>query len=251
MFTAAETLIRTAQAQAEERASGQIALFGGGTPEPIRLPALPDWPQADRLAFEAEAIGFHISAHPLDMYAQALKRLGVIASANIQSRAEAGAARVKLAGTVTAKKERITRTGSRMLWVTLSDTAGSFEVTLFSEILARTRDLLTEGTALLVTADLKLEAESLRITATDIALLDAAAAQAGSSLRIWLDRTEALPHIRALLDREGKGRGRVTLIPKTGLDRALDITLPGTFNTSPKLAQALKLVPGIERVEDI
>jgi DNA polymerase-3 subunit alpha len=152
---------------------------------------------------------------------------------------------------VTAKKERITRTGSRMLWVTLSDTAGSFEVTLFSEILARSRDLLVEGTALLVTADLKLEAESLRITATEISLLDTAAAQAGSSLRIWLDSTEALPHIRALLDREGKGRGRVTLIPKTGLDRALDITLPGTFNTSPKLAQALKLVPGIERVEDI
>jgi DNA polymerase-3 subunit alpha len=251
VFAAAEAIIRTAQTQAEERDSGQIALFGNAAePEKIRLPALPDWPETDRLAFESEAIGFHISAHPLDMYAAALKRLGAISSSTLQQRAEAGATRVKLAGTVGAKKERITRTGSRMMWLTLSDTTGSFEVTLFSEVLNRVRELLSEGTALLVTADIKLEAEQLRITATDVALLDDAAAKAGQSLRIWLDRTEALPHIRALLDREGKGRGRVTLVPKTGLNRDLDVVLPGQFNVSAKLAQALKLVPGVELVED-
>ncbi len=252
IFTAAETICRTALAQAEERESGQIGLFGGGAePEKIRLPSIADWPAAERLAFEAEAIGFHVSAHPLDMYATALKRLDVIASADIQRRAEAGASRVKLAGTVAAKKERITRTGSRMMWLTLSDIAGSFEVTLFSEVLNRVRDFLAEGTALLVTADIKMEAEQLRITATDVTLLDEAAAKAGASLRIWLDRTEALPHIRALLDREGKGRGRITLVPKTGLERDLDVILPGNFNVTTKLAQALKLVPGVELVEDI
>ena len=253
VFTVAETILRTAQAQAKERESGQIGLFGGSESEPekIRLPATPDWPDTDRLAFEAEAIGFHISAHPLDMYALALKRLSVVPSAQIQRRAEAGATRVKLAGTVAAKKERITRTGSRMIWVTLSDTQGSFEVTMFSEVLGRVREYLVEGTALLVTADIKMEGESLRITASDVTLLDEAAAKAGASLRIWLDRTEALPHIRALLDREGRGKGRVTLVPKTGLDRDLDIVLPGMFNVSPKLAQAMKLVPGVELVEDI
>jgi DNA polymerase-3 subunit alpha len=251
VFAAAELLARRAAMDAEERESGQIGLFGGGEPEPIRLQNIPDWPEADRLAMEAEAIGFHISAHPLDMYAAALKRLDVLPSSRIEARAQAGAARVKLAGTVATKKERITRTGSRMVWVTLSDIAGSFEVTLFSEVLGRVRELLTEGTALLVTADIRIEGEALRITATDVALLDEAAAKAGAGLRIWLDRTEALPHIRALLDREGKGRGRVTLVPKTGLRRDLDITLPGGFNVSPKLAQAMKLVPGVELVEDV
>jgi DNA polymerase III subunit alpha len=251
IFSVAEILVRTAQAQAEEKASGQIGLFGGGGPEPVRLPSIPDWPESDRLAFEAEGIGFHISAHPLDMYAVALKRLGVVPSAQIQRRAEAGAARVKLAGTLASKKERITRTGSRMVWITLTDTQGSFEVTLFSEVLSRVREYLVEGTALLVTADLKMDGESLRITATDVALLDDAAAKAGASLRVWLDRTEALPHIRALLEREGKGRGRVTLIPNTGQARALDLVLPGGFNVTPKLAQAMKLVPGVEQVEDV
>ncbi len=251
LFAAAETIARRAQSEAEERASGQIGLFGGGAPEAIRLPDLPDWPQADRLAFEAEAIGFHISAHPLDMYALALKRLGVVASGEIELRAQNGGTRVRLAGTVTAKKERITRTGSRMIWVTLSDIGGSFEVTCFSEVLNRHRELLSEGTALLVTADLKLENESLRITAQDIMLLDEAAAKAGASLRVWLDSTAAVSHIRALLEREGKGRGRVTLKPLLGLEQDLDVVLPGGFNVSPRLSQEMKQIAGVELVEDL
>jgi DNA polymerase-3 subunit alpha len=111
--------------------------------------------------------------------------------------------------------------------------------------------MLSEGAALLVTADVKIENESLRITAQDVSLLDDAAAKAGAGLRIWLDRTEALPHIRALLDREGKGRGRITLVPKMGVDRSIDVVLPGMFNVSPRLAQAMKMVAGVEMVEDV
>jgi DNA polymerase-3 subunit alpha len=117
--------------------------------------------------------------------------------------------------------------------------------------LLRSREVLSEGAALLVTADVKIENEALRITAQDVTLLDEAASKAGASLRIWLDRTEALPHIRALLEREGKGRGRVTLVPKMGLQRNVDVILPGAFNISPKLAQAMKMVPGVEMVEDV
>ncbi|MBB5373511.1 DNA polymerase III subunit alpha [Acidocella aromatica] len=251
VFAAAEMIMRTAQAEAQERSSGQIGLFGGGEPEKIRLPEIPDWPELERLSHEAEAIGFHVSAHPLDMYAQALKRLDVVPSGAIQRRAEAGACRIKLAGTLGAKKERITRTGSRMMWATLSDMQGSFEVTLFSEVLNRSREILEDGVALLVTADVKMEGESLRITASDVSLLDSAAADAGAGMKIWLDRTEAVPHIKSLLEREGRGKGRVVLVPRTGEERSLDIWLPGGYNVSPRLAQAMKLVPGVELVEDV
>jgi DNA polymerase-3 subunit alpha len=212
---------------------------------------MPDGPEADRLTNEAEAIGFHISAHPLDMYALALKRLGVVPSGQIERRAQAGAGRVKLAGTVSAKKERMTKRGDKMAWVTLSDMEGSFEVTMFSEVLGKLREFLVEGTALLVSAELKIENEQLRITAWEGELLDAAAAKAGASLRIFLDQVDSLPQIKSLLEREGRGKGRITLVPKTGIERKLDIVLPGGFNVSSKLAQAIKLVPGVEMVEAV
>jgi DNA polymerase-3 subunit alpha len=252
IFAAAETILRRAQTSAEERDSGQIGLFGGaGKPERLRLPDVADWDPMDRLAAEAEAIGFHLTAHPLDAYGAALRRLGVVPSNQLEARAQAGAARIKLAGSVIGSKERITRTGSRMAWIRLSDAGGSYEVTCFSEVLGRSRELLAAGASVLVTADIRLEGEALRITAQDVAPLDAAAAQAGAGMRVWLQRMEAVPHIRALLDREGRGRGRVILVPRLDAEQDVEITLPGGFNVSPRLAQALKILPGVDRVEDL
>ncbi|MCW3475216.1 DNA polymerase III subunit alpha [Limobrevibacterium gyesilva] len=252
VFASAETILRRAQATAEEKDSGQIGLFGGaGKPEPLRLPSIPDWEGMDRLGFEAEAVGFHLTSHPLDAYAQVLRRLGVIPSNQLEARAQAGAARVKLAGSVVNTKERITRTGSRMAWVRLSDSGGSYEITCFSEVLSRSREMLAAGNSVLVTADIRLEGEALRITAQDVAPLDQAASQAGAGMKVWLQKSEAVAHIRALLDREGKGRGRVILVPRLDAAQDVEITLPGGFNVTPRLAQALKIVPGIERVEDL
>ncbi len=145
LFTGAELVLRRAQSDAEQKESGQIGLFGGAAPAPLRLPDMPDWPPLERLGFEAEAIGFHLTAHPLDMYSVLLKRIGVTGSGQLEALAASGGSRVKVAGCVIARKERPTRTGSKMAWVRLSDAAGSFEVTFFSEALAKCGDVLREG----------------------------------------------------------------------------------------------------------
>jgi DNA polymerase-3 subunit alpha len=196
-------------------------------------------------------VGFHLTAHPLDVYSQTLRRLGAIPSSQIEARAKAGAGRVKLAGSVIAAKERVTRTGSRMAWIRLSDASGSYEVTFFSEVLSRSRDILAIGSSVLVTADLKLEGEALRITAQDVMALDKAAAGAGAGMRVWLRQTDAVVRLRDLLTREANGKGRVILIPRIESEQSVEIALPGGFNVTPRLAQALKMVPGVERVEEI
>ena len=252
VFTGADLVLKRAQAQAEEAASGQTGLFGGGAkPEALRLPPTPDWPGMERLGYEADAIGFHLTAHPLDSYGPLLKRLGVVPSHGMEAAGLAGATRIKMAGCVVGTKERTTRTGSRMAWVRLSDQGGSYEVTFFSETLGGARDLLKAGTAVLVSVDLRLEGDSLRVTAADCVSLEQAASDAGAGMRVWLDKTEAVPHIRALLAREGKGRGRVTLVPRIDDAQAVEITIPGGFQVTPRLAQALKVVPGVERVEEV
>jgi len=250
LFAAAETILRSAQAQAEEAGSGQIGLFGGSEPEKLRLPDVPDWPELERLGYEAEAIGFHLTAHPLDGFAHLLRRLGVVPTNQVETRAQQGRARVKLAGCMVSIKERPTRTGSRMAWLTISDTMGSCEITLFSEVLSRVRELLQAGTALLVTADIAVEGEAVRITGQDVVSLEKAAAEAGAGMRVWLKETPAVDHIRAVLAREKGGRGRIHLVPM--LDgQEVEITLPGLYPVTPRLRQALKMLPGVERVDEV
>jgi DNA polymerase-3 subunit alpha len=205
----------------------------------------------ERLSFEAEAIGFHLTAHPLDVYAQALRRLGTTACAQVETSARSGILRVRLAGMVAAQKERVTRTGNRMAWVRISDASGSCEVTLFAEVLSRARDLIANGSNVLITADLRQDGEALRVTAQDVASLDQAAAAAGAAMRIWLRETASVPHIRDLLGREGRGKGRVILVPRLGGTQSVEIALPGGFNVTPRLAQALKVIPGVEQVEEL
>ncbi len=251
----AEMILRRAQMVADERQSGQVGFFFGasgneGAPEPLHLPATPAWPELDGLGYEAEAIGFHLTAHPLDAYKQVLRRLGVVSTKDLPARARDGG-RFRIAGTIVNSKVRPTRTGSRMAWVRISDASGSCEVTVFSEVLARAGDMLKDGTHVLITLDAQVQAEAIRLTAQEIALLDEAASEVGTSLRVWLERTEAIGHIRVLLDREGRGMGRVTLIPRIGDSQDVEILLPGGFNVTPKLTQALLQVTGIARLEEL
>jgi DNA polymerase-3 subunit alpha len=110
---------------------------------------------------------------------------------------------------------------------------------------------VADGANLLVTADLRLEGEALRVTAQDVVLLDQAAAAAGASMRVWLRETATVPHIRDLLGTAGSGKGRVVLVPRLGAEQSVEIALPGGFNVTPRLAQALKLLPGVEQVEEL
>ncbi|SHI78495.1 DNA polymerase-3 subunit alpha [Roseomonas rosea] len=249
----AEQILRRAQAAAEDRSSAQIGLFGmpgaaTDTP-PLRLRDMPDWPQLDRLSQEAEAIGFHLSAHPLDAYREVLAKLGVCPIAKMTERAQGGAGRLKLAGTVIGTKERTTKTGSRMAWVRISDASGSTEVTCFSEILGKCREMLAEGNAVMFTSEVRVDGEAVRLTALDCEPLERAAQSVGQGLRIEIAAMEALEPLRNLLQREGRGKGEVIIIPRTGPGQEVELTLPGRWNVSPRLAQALKVIPGVEAVE--
>jgi DNA polymerase-3 subunit alpha len=252
LFAGAEAVIRRAQAAAEDRSSHQIGLFGAlpqAEPE-LRLPEVADWPIHERLEHEAEAIGFHLTAHPLDPYAKALARLGVVRIAEIAGLVAAGATRLRLAGCVVGSKERDTKSGSRMCWLRLSDPSASTEVTLFSEVLGRCRPLLAAGTTLLVTADARLEGETLRLTAVEVEPLEQAAARSGSGMRVRLAPHAPLEPIRAFIAGLPRGRGRVTLVAPAG-NRAVEIALPGAHRVTPSAIQALAALPGVLAVEEV
>ncbi|MBY0335176.1 MAG: DNA polymerase III subunit alpha [Acetobacteraceae bacterium] len=248
----AETVIRRAQSASEDRASNQIALFGAVEQGPpmLRLPEVADWPVLERLSFEAEAVGFHLSAHPLDTYKGALRKLGVVPAAQIAERVRAGISRLKVAGTVTASKERTTKTGKRMAWVNLSDQTGAYEVTFFSETLGRAREFFAEGTAVLIGVEARMDGETLRLTAQDIEPLDKAAAGAGQGMRVTVEAPDAVAFLKQLLEREGRGKGKVILVPRLAAGQEVEIVLPGGWNVGPRMMQALKVLPGVAEVRE-
>jgi DNA polymerase-3 subunit alpha len=254
VYRAAEILLRRAQSAHAERTHGMSGLFTGldAPARRLALPEAPPWPPVEALGFESEAIGFHLTAHPLDPYRRLLERIGAVPSHLLRERVENGMGRVKLAGSVIAIKERTTRNGSRMAWVRLSDSGGSFEITLFSEVLSQVRDVLEAGANLLATVDVRVEGETLRLTAVEVRSLDAVVTQTGQGMRIWVSDGAALAGLGEMLRAEKGGRGRVRIVALLReLGEEAEIELPGTYMITPALAHRVARMPGIMRLDDL
>jgi DNA polymerase-3 subunit alpha len=206
----------------------------------------------EKLRHEFDAIGFYLSAHPLDSYGPTLKRLDVVRFADLTSTMAARpSVRVKLAGIVTGKQERTSARGSRFAFVQMSDASGMYEVTLFSELLAAHRELLEPGTPLLVSVDVRVEPDNVRLTAQSIQPLEQAASQTSAGLKVYLSDTAPLPSLKQIMERCGRGRGRLHLVLELDRGRECEMTVAGGWTISPATRGAIKAISGVVDVQDV
>jgi DNA polymerase-3 subunit alpha len=253
-FSAAETIVRYAQSVQDDLARGQSSLFGGPGAA-IDTPKLPvpakNWTELEALKHEFEAIGFYLSAHPLDAVKTALGRLGVVFFADIPRRLrEAASTRMQLAAVVIDRTERNTRNDTRMAHIACSDPTGTFEVTCFSEVLSVSRPLLESGSTVLMSVDVQQSGEDLRFLAQRIEPLEPAVAGVAAGLRLFVESPVAVQAVEAVLAQQPKGRGHLSLVVKTAPFEEVEIKLPGGWALSGAGRAALKAAPGVLAVQD-
>jgi DNA polymerase-3 subunit alpha len=250
VFGGIETLLAAANRAQGERAAGQSALFGLSEAEPLILPRAEAWTAAERLQKEFDAVGFFLSGHPLDAYANVLQKLKAPRWVDFVRSVKQGATTARLAATVLDRYERRTKSGSKMGVVTLSDASGQYEAILFQEGLNQFRDMLEKGAAVLVTLSANIDGEDVRARIVDLTPLDQAAARHQTGLRVFLRDDSPLPSLTTRL--AGRGEGEVTLVLLVDGGRGeVEIRLPGRYPVNPQAAGALKAIPGVVAVEHV
>ncbi len=253
LFAGLETVVRYAQAEAQQRESGMASLFGGS--EAMKapdLPKVPDWDPLERLRHEFEAIGFYLSAHPLDSFGPAMTRMKVVKFSELpRLMRDAKSTRFKLAGIVVAKQERTAKSGNRFAFVTLSDASGVYEVTLFAETLAQSREMLEAGRAVLLSVDAQKNGEEMRLTCHGVLSLEDEVAKSAAGLRILLDDVNAVSAIKTTLGRLPPGRGKVTLAVELDALREVEIAIPGAVSINAASRGAFKSIPGVIEVQEL
>ena len=251
LYLGIEAIMGEASAQQSERESNQIGLFGGEDQpkQTIRLPDEADWPPMERLREEFDAIGFYLSAHPLDSYGKSLQRLDVVPYGEVLAKGVAG--NFTLAGTVVSKKERISQKGNRYAFVTFSDASGSYEVTMFSETLSAAGELLEAGTAVLIKATAQFEGETVRMTAQSVRGLDKMASQTSAGLQITINTDKPLEALQSAFADAKRGRGQVRIVVRTPqLETRIDLK-ENPISVTPELLHAVYSIPGIAEVQEI
>ncbi len=250
MMAGLDRMMGLASRAYEDAALGITDMFGGSAASQpkLHLPVTAAWLPADRLHREFQVVGFYLSAHPLDEYRAAMKKMRVQSYAEFSAAVKQGATAGRLAGTVTSKQERKTRTGNKMGVVNFSDTSGQYEAVLFSEGLAQYRDMLEPGKSLVITVSAEDRPEGINMRIGTVQSLDEAASQSQKAMRVFIRDDRPASTLQSQLTQRGDGRVSIIVIKGEGQGE-VEIELQDRYRISPQVASAMRAVPGVVEVE--
>jgi len=244
-LAAIDVVLGTAQRLATDKSEGIVDMFASEKPEPIVLPEnFEPWPLAERLEREFSAIGFHLSAHPLDAYSDLFDRLRVQKWSDFERAVKEGHRAGRIAGTVSSRQDRRTKKGTPMAILNFSDQSGGYECIAFSEQIAQYGAVLETGRSLIleVEADERPDGISLRLIKAEP--IDGATERLGRQLTVFPASENALSAIKAQL--KPGGEGAVTMIvSRDGGAREYEIKLPGGFKLTAEVAGGIKALAGV------
>ena len=134
----------------ENKAANQINLFGSDEEQDNKIVLnIEDWKFEDRLSREFDAVGFFISDHPLNQYKEIFDDYKIVDYVKFNS--DDDFKNANIAATLLKITERKTVKGNSYGVIKFTDLTSVFELFIFSDILESNRDVLIEGSSLIIT----------------------------------------------------------------------------------------------------
>ncbi|MBP5166794.1 MAG: DNA polymerase III subunit alpha [Oscillospiraceae bacterium] len=153
-------LIDEISAENRSNLEGQFDLFGGdggpGENNNIVVPDIPEFSPRELMQLEKEVTGMYLSGHPMDEYADIVRRSGAVSISSVLASFDSEAEtegeyrdgqNIMIAGVISSVKTKTTKSDSLMAYVTLEDNGGSMEMLVFQRVLNECHGKLTEGSA--------------------------------------------------------------------------------------------------------
>jgi DNA polymerase-3 subunit alpha len=237
LMAAVDKAMERAQKAQRDEAQGQSGLFGLFDDTPARgtavesLPNAPDWEEGDRLANEKEVLGFFVSGHPLDKYAEKLRNLtGVITVAEALERKPAErrwgsqndpADEIQVAGIIHGLRVQKTRRDQKLYaQASLEDASGKIDLIAFPRDYEKLTESLKIEVPVMIRGVISGDEESVKISVVTIQPLEEVQVKlpTGIRIRINMDRAteEMLAGLKTAAD-AAPGPGKVMFyLEKTG-----------------------------------
>jgi len=255
LMAAVDKAMERAQKAQRDAAQGQTGLFGlfDEVPKAGRggddLPRVADWEEGERLANEKEVLGFFVSGHPLDKYAEKLRNLtGVIPAAEALERKaperrwgqQADAAdEIQVAGMILGLRVQKSKREQKLYaQAALEDATGKIELICFARDYERLQGQLKIEAPVLVRGVLMGDEDAApKISVSSITALEDVQVKLPGSVRIRINLDLASEEILAglksaveaapgpgkvMLNLEKKGEYSVILEPE-GMSVAADL----------------------------
>jgi DNA polymerase-3 subunit alpha len=240
LMAAVDKAMERAQKSQRDLAAGQHGLFGGlgaifddapgngangmgHADDP--LPNVPDWDENQRLQSEKEVLGFFVSGHPMDKYADKIRNLKAVSTADALEMKPAPPARrgeqrpendIGIAGVIVGLKVgKSKRSGELYAQAALEDTLGKIDLIAFPKDYARLAEQLKIDVPVLVRGQLRAEEDAApKLAISSIQALEDVKVKLPQNVRIkvTLDRAtdQTLLSLHAMI-REAPGPGKLMI----------------------------------------
>src|SRR5512133_1413669 len=172
LFACIEDALASSAALQRDRVAGQVSLFDEQThaATAARRQSIRPWNEHEKLSYEKELLGFYVSGHPLDAYADvfAAKNYRSIASlSDLDDRAP-----FRIAGAIVEVEKKFTRKeGKPFAVVWIEDRADMLEVVVWNEVYLKVSAALEAGRVVEIKGTLDKRDEVPRAVAQEIRTL--------------------------------------------------------------------------------
>jgi DNA polymerase-3 subunit alpha len=228
-------------AEQAEASANQVSLFGGDDGEeapPDYVKAAP-WTEKQKLTEEKSALGFYLSGHLFNAYAEEARRFARTKLANLEPAREPKL----IAGIISAMRVQMTQRG-KMVIVTLDDASATVDVTVYNELYEPNRHLFKEDEFLAVQGKVSEDRFSggLRISAEKVMDIALARVQFARGLQLAMNGQADAAKLQQILQSHRSAEGCPVIIAYQKAGASAEIRLANEWRVRPDEVLRQKLV---------
>lgn len=223
--------------------SNSLSLFANTVEDDVsenrllkNLPKTPVWSFGEKLASELAAIGFYISAHPLDQYKHLISRAKLATSSTLEKMGDRKP--VQIAANVNSYSRRRTKTGKEMITINASDSFGNIDAVAFGDSAAEFAQILSSANVVLISGKISNRDTQVSIFVDSIIPLNAWVAKVAKKITLEIKKQSVLTDVKKLLDSLPRGQTRVELNLYTD-NKVATLALPKTVELLPTTSSDL------------
>ena len=241
IFMNADAILAYASKSREN--ANSLSLFANTTQDDVSedrllkdLPKTKPWTFGQRLENELSALGFYISAHPLDQYKHLISRAKLATSQTLISLGDRK--NVQIAVNVNSFSRRKTKTGKDMLTINASDSYGNVEGVAFGDASIDLAQTLNSETEVIISGKTSIRDDRISIFVDSIMPLNQWVAKIAKTLTIDIHEKSVLTDVKKALSALPAGYTRIVLNLYSG-DKMATLALKNTVELGATTAKDL------------
>lgn len=193
----------------------------------VNMPKTEPWNFGVTLANELSALGFYISAHPLDEYKDLIKKAKLTTSGTLAEKGDRMP--VQIAVNVNSYSRRRTKTGKDMITINASDSFGNIDAVAFGSSAFEFAQILSGANVVILNGKTSNRDDRVSIFVDSIIPFDEWVAKIAAKMIVEIKNKDALPEVKKILAKLKLGCTYIEFLLHVNGGKIAKMKLPKTF----------------------